>query len=81
MEPNNNSISNRMKMIDRIITAYKAKKLLLQAQQVKQNGIKEEEEKSYKSMRNRMNNAYKKMKRRKKIQKLMSNSKHWKGLS
>lgn len=81
MEPNNNSISNRMKMIDRIITAYKAKKLLLQAQQVQQNGIKEEEEKSYKSMRNRMNNAYKKMKRREKIQKLMSNSKHWKGLS
>ena len=36
MEPNKSSISNRMKMIDRIITAYKAKKLMLQAQQVQQ---------------------------------------------
>ena len=38
MEPNKNNISNRMKMIDRIITAYKAKKLMLQAQQIQQDG-------------------------------------------
>lgn len=30
-----------MKMIDKIITAYKAKKLMLQAQQVQKDGIKE----------------------------------------
>ena len=30
-----------MKMIDKIITAYKAKKLILQAQQVQKDGIKE----------------------------------------
>ena len=79
MEPNKNTIANRMKMIDRIITAYKAKKLMLQAQQMQQNGIKEESERTYKSISKRMENAHKKNARQKKIDKLNSTT-EWGGL-
>ena len=78
MEPNKSSISNRMKMIDRIITAYKAKKLMLQAQQVQQDNIKEQS-KPFNDLRKRMENADKRNKRQKKIDKLM-NTDEWKGL-
>jgi 5-bromo-4-chloroindolyl phosphate hydrolysis protein len=78
MEPNKNNISNRMKIIDRIITAYKAKKLMLQAQQVQQDGIKD---KSYKSISKRMKDAHKRNQRQKKIDKLQAIKTHWKGLN
>lgn len=67
-----------MKMIDRIITAYKAKKLMLQAQQVQQDNIKEQS-KPFNDLRKRMENADKRNKRQKKIDKLM-NTDEWKGL-
>ena len=70
-----------MKMIDRIMTAYKAKKLMLQAQQVQQDGIKEEENKSYKSLSKRMKDAHQRNQREKKIDKLQANKKLWKGLT
>ena len=70
MEPNKNNISNRMKIINRIITAYKAKKLMLQAQQVQQDGISK-----------RMKDAHKKNQRQKKIDKLQAIKTHWKGLN
>ncbi len=81
MEPNNSSMKNRIKIIDRIITAYKAKKLMLQAQQIQQGNIKEEPELLFDDLKKRMNDAYQKMKRRKKINKLQSIETHWKGLS
>lgn len=81
MEPNKNNISNRMKIIDRIINAYKAKKLMLQAQQIQQDGIKEENNKSYKSISKRMKDAHKKNQRQKKIDKLQAIKTHWKGLN
>lgn len=81
MEPNNTSINNRMKIIDRIITAYKAKKLMLQAQQVQQDNVKEEKSAPFKDIRDRMENGYKRMKRQKKIEKLIANNSHWKGLN
>lgn len=67
-----------MKMIDRIITAYKAKKLMLQAQQVQQDNIKEQS-KPFNDLRKRMENADKRNKRQKKIDKLI-NTDEWKGL-
>jgi len=70
-----------MKMIDRIIKAYQAKKLMLQAQQIQQSNVKEEEDKSFKSVKQRMNDAYQKNKRQKKIDKLQAIQTHWKGLN
>jgi hypothetical protein len=81
MEPYKNSADAKMKMINRIIKAYQAKKLMLQAQQIQQNNIKEEKDKSFKSVKERMNNAYQKNKRQKKIDKLQAIKTHWKGLN
>ena len=81
MEPYRNSADAKMKMINRIIKAYQAKKLMLQAQQIQQNNIKEEKDKSFKSVKERMNNAYQKNKRQKKIDKLQAIQTHWKGLN
>lgn len=81
MEPYKNSADAKMKMIDRIIKAYQAKKLMLQAQQIQQSNVKEEEDKSFKSVKQRMNNAYQKNKRQKKIDKLQAIQTHWKGLN
>jgi hypothetical protein len=81
MEPYKNSADAKMKMIDRIIKAYQAKKLMLQAQQIQQSNVKEEEDKSFKSVKQRMNDAYQKNKRQKKIDKLQAIQTHWKGLN
>ena len=81
MEPFKNSADAKMKMIDRIIKAYQAKKLMLQAQQIQQSNIKEEKDKSFKSVKQRMNDAYQKNKRQKKIDKLQAIQTHWKGLN
>ena len=81
MEPFKNSADAKMKMIDRIIKAYQAKKLMLQAQQIQQSSIKEERNKSFKSVKQRMNDAYQKNKRQKKIDKLQAIQTHWKGLN
>ena len=81
MEPYKNSADAKMKMINRIIKAYQAKKLMLQAQQIQQNNIKEEKDKSFKSVKQRMNDAYQKNKRQKKIDKLQAIQTHWKGLN
>ena len=81
MEPYKNSADAKMKMINRIIKAYQAKKLMLQAQQIQQNNIKEEKDKSFKSVKERMNNAYQKNKRQKKIDKLQAIQTHCKGLN
>ena len=72
--------ANRLKTIDRILTAYKAKKLAIQAQQA-QLDANTTEALCYEDVRERMNNAYQKMKRKKKIDKLKSIETHWKGLS
>ena len=80
MEPNKNNISNRMKMIDRIITAYKAKKLQIQAQQAKIDAITNEAL-CYEDVKERMSKAYQKNKRQKKINKLQQLQTHWKGLN
>jgi len=81
MEPYKNSADAKMKMIDRIIKAYQAKKLMLQAQQIQQSNVKEEKDKSFKSVKQRMNDAYQKNKRQKKIDKLQAIQTHWKGLN
>ena len=86
MEPtkigiNKATTANRMKMIDRIIKAYQAKKLMLQAQQIQQSNVKEEKDKSFKGIKQRMNDAYQKNKRQKKIDKLQAIQTHWKGLN
>jgi len=81
MEPYKNSADAKMKMINRIIKAYQAKKLMLQAQQIQQNNIKEEKDKSFKSVKQKMNDAYQKNKRQKKIDKLQAIQTHWKGLN
>lgn len=85
MEPTKNTKSkeitaNRLKLIDRILTSWKAKKLEIQAQQERLNA-NTTEALCYEDVRERMNNAYQKMKRKKKIDKLKSIEKHWKGLS
>jgi hypothetical protein len=72
MEPYKNSADAKMKMIN---------KLMLQSQQIQQNNIKEEKDKSFKSVKERMNNAYQKNKRQKKIDKLQAIQTHWKGLN
>ena len=81
MEPFKNSADAKMKMIDRIIKAYQAKKLILQAQQIQQSNVKEEKDKSFKNVKQRMNDAYQKNKRQKKIDKLQAIQTHWKGLN
>ena len=81
MQPFKNSPDAKIKMIDRIIKAYQAKKLMLQAQQIQQNNVKEEKDKSFKGVRERMKNAYQKNKRQKKIDKLQAIQTHWKGLN
>ena len=81
MEPFKNSADAKMKMIDRIIKAYQAKKLMLQAQQIQQSNVKEEKDKSFKGIKQRMNDAYQKNKRQKKIDKLQAIQTHWKGLN
>lgn len=76
MEPYKTSNQNKMKMIDRIIKAYQAKKLMLQAQEI-QSSVKEEKE----DTRSRMDKAYRKNKRQKKINKLLARLNHWRNLS
>lgn len=85
MEPTKIEISkettaHRMKMIDRIINAYKAKKLAIQAQQA-QIVANTNEELYYEDVRKRMDKAYQRNKRQKKIDKLQQIKTHWLGLS
>ena len=80
MEPNNNSFKERIKTIDRIISAYRAKKLELLAQQERNSNSKNEQI-YYEDLKDRMNKAYQRRKRQKKIDKLQKISSHWKGLS
>jgi len=81
MGPVKNQISktttdNRIKQIDRAIAYYKAQKLLLKARQAQQTneGI------IYEELKKRMERAYQRNKRSKKISKLQKISTHWKGL-
>ena len=80
MEPNNNSFKERIKTIDRIISAYRAKKLELLAQQERNSNTKNEQI-YYEEIKDRMNKAYQRRKRQKKIDKLQKISSHWKNLS
>ena len=80
MGPNNNSFKERIKTIDRIISAYRAKKLELLAQQERNSNAKNEQI-YYEELKDRMNKAYQKRKRQKKIDKLQKISSHWKGLN
>jgi len=80
MEPNNNSFKERMKTIDRIISAYRAKKLELLAQQERNSNPKNEQI-YYEDLKDRMSKAYQRRKREKKINKLQKISSQWKGLS
>jgi len=76
MEPYKISNQNKMKMIDRIIKAYQAKKLMLQAQAIQSN-VKEEKV----DTKSRMDKAYRRNKRQKKIDKLLARLNHWRNLS
>jgi hypothetical protein len=69
-----------MKTIDRIISAYRAKKLELLAQQERNSNPKNEQI-YYEDLKDRMSKAYQRRKREKKINKLQKISSHWKGLS
>ena len=85
MEPIKNTKSkeitaNRLKAIDRILTAFKAKKLAIQAQQA-QMDANTTEALCYEDVKERMNKAYQKNKRQKKIDKLQQIKSHWLGLS
>lgn len=85
MEPTENTKSkeitaNRLKMIDRILTAWKAKKLEIQAQQERLNA-NTTEALCYEDVKERMSKAYQKNKRQKKVDKLQQIKSHWKGLS
>lgn len=80
MEPNNNSFKAQLKTIDRIISAYKAKKLELLAQQERITNYQSEEI-QYEELKDRMSKAYQKNKRQKKINKLQQKLNHWSGLS
>jgi len=85
MEPIKNTKSkeitaNRLKAIDRILNAYKAKKLAIQAQQA-QLDANTTEGLCYEGVKERMNKAYQKNKRQKKIDKLQQIKSHWAGLS
>ena len=80
MEPNNNSFKTQLKTIDRIISAYKAKKLELLAQQERIKNYQSEGI-QYEELKDRMSKAYQKNKRQKKINKLQQKLNHWSGLS
>lgn len=80
MEPNNNSFKAQLKTIDRIISAYKAKKLELLAQQERITNYQSEGI-QYEELKDRMSKAYQKNKRQKKINKLQQKLNHWSGLS
>jgi hypothetical protein len=84
----------KMKMIDRIIRAYQAKKLMLKAQEIQQGNIEEEGKtdlirrmvKGYNKNRNRIANKPEQPelsqseKRKRKLADLNSRSNSWKGL-
>ena len=81
MEPVKNQITktttdNRIKQIDKALAYYKAQKLLLKARQAQQTN----ECIVYEELKKRMEKAYQKNKRNKKISKLQKISTHWKGL-
>ena len=85
MEPIKNAKSkeitaNKLKAIDRILTAFKAKKLAIQAQQA-QLDANTTEALCYEDVKERMSKAYQRNKRQKKIDKLQQIKSHWKGLS
>lgn len=80
MEPNNSAKLN-IKWIDKIINAYKRKKLQLQQQLLQQQQLKLKEFVCFEDVRKRMNDAKQKLDRQKKIDKLQSNKSHWKGLT
>ena len=84
----------KMKMIDRIIRAYQAKKLMLKAQEIQQGNIEEEKRtdlikrmvKGYNKNRNKIANKPEQPelsqseKRKRKLADLNSRSSSWKGL-
>lgn len=72
--------ANRIKLIDRIISAYKAKKLAIQAQQASLDANTKEEV-YYEDVKERMSKAYQRNKRQSKIKKLQQIKSHWLGLS
>jgi hypothetical protein len=72
--------ANRLKVIDRILNAYKAKKLAIQAQQA-QLDANTTEALCYEDVKERMSKAYQRNKRQKKINKLQQIQTHWKGLN
>lgn len=85
-----NSISAQKRMIDRIIAAYKAKKLRLQAVEIQSN-VSEDKDihtrmvKGYNKNRDKIENKPKQdipqaQKRKKKIADLLSRNTSWKGL-
>jgi Mn-dependent DtxR family transcriptional regulator len=85
MEPIKNTKSkeitaNRLKTIDRMLNAFKAKKLAIQAQQA-QLDANTTEALCYEDVKERMSKAYQRNKRQKKIDKLQQIKSHWKGLS
>lgn len=79
MEPNNNSFKAQLKTIDRIISAYKTKKLELLAQQERITNYQSEGI-QYEELKDRMSKAYQRNKRQKKINKLQQRLNHWRGL-
>jgi hypothetical protein len=84
----------RLKMIDRIIRAYKAKKLMIKAQQIQQEDIEEENKKDlisrmvkgYNKNKDKIDGKQKQPelsqsdKRKRKLADLQSRSSSWKGL-
>ena len=84
----------KMKMLDRIIRAYQAKKLMLKAQEIQQGNIEEEKRtdlikrmvKGYNKNRNKIANKPEQpelsqsQKRKRKLADLNSRSNSWKGL-
>jgi hypothetical protein len=84
----------RMKMIDRIIRYYQAKKLMLKAQEMQQNNIEEQKKtdlikrmvKGYNKNRKKIDNKPEQPelsqseKRKRKLADLLSRSNSWKGL-
>lgn len=86
----NNSISSQKKMIDRIIAAYQAKKLRLQATEIQSNvgedrNIHTRMIKGYNKNRDKIENKPKQdipqaEKRKKKLADLLSRNSSWRGL-
>jgi Mn-dependent DtxR family transcriptional regulator len=72
--------ANRLKTIDRILNALKARKLAIQAQQA-QLDANTTEALCYEDVKERMSKAYQRNKRQKKIDKLQQIKSHWLGLS